>query len=593
MAGGAVEKPAGHGHSGPKVNYLTNPFKSEGGLKSFFKYIMSWVITLDHKRIGVMYLIWVTLSLLLGGFFAVALRTMLFDGAAADPEASILGYSINKFYNNMFTLHGAVMVFLFIIPGIPAALGNFVLPMMLGAKDVAFPRLNLLSLYLYMTGATLFVGVLIVGGLDTGWTLYPPYSIGGHGGDGGLWINLMLAYAAVFILGFSSILTGVNFIATMHKLRPPGMGMYDMPLFLWAIYATALIQILATPVLAITLGLSLVEHTFHIGIFLPEYGGDPVMFQHFFWFYSHPAVYIMVLPAMGVQSEIIGTFSHKRIFGYKAIAWSSIAIAAIGFVVWGHHMFVSGQSPTAGVIFSFITFLVAIPSAIKVFNWVATLYKGSVDLKTPMLYALAFIYLFGIGGLTGLFLASISNNVHLHDTYFVVAHFHMVMVGSVLTAFLGGLHLWWPKITGRMYNEFLGKIAAVFVFVGFNVAFMPQFVAGTRGMPRRYANYLEEFTTFHQISTIGAYLLGLGVILQIGYLAYSLFKGKRAPKNPWGAASLEWQAESPPDPHNFAEKPIFMGAYDYENWEYHPDKDDYELKPEVVRTGKSLVTHHQ
>ncbi|MBX3460736.1 MAG: cbb3-type cytochrome c oxidase subunit I [Planctomycetes bacterium] len=579
MAGGVVEKPAAHDK--PRKHYL-NHVKTFG----------SWLVTLDHKRIAMMYLCAVSFALLLGGVFALALRTVLWNGTPADPETSILGATMEQFYNKMFTLHGAVMVFLFIIPGIPAALGNFILPMQLGAKDLALPRINLLSWYLYVMGLVLFVCVLVLGGLDTGWTLYPPYSMGGGSQSQHVWHSLVLAYMAVFILGFSSILTGLNFIVTMHKLRPPGMGMYDMPLFLWALYATSLIQVLATPVVGITLGLSLIEHMFHVGIFLPQYGGDPVMYQHFFWFYSHPAVYIMILPAMGVQSEIMGTFSRKHIFGYKAIAWSSIAIAAIGFIVWGHHMFVSGQSPTAGIIFSFLTYLVAIPSAIKVFNWVATMYKGSIDLKTPMIYGLNFIYLFGIGGLTGLFLASISNNVHLHDTYFVIAHFHMVMVGSTVNAFLGGVHLWWPKMTGRMYNETLGRIGAILVFVGFNLAFMPQFVSGTRGMPRRYANYLEEFTTFHQASTVGAYILGAGIGLQVLYLLYSLFKGKKAPDNPWGAASLEWQSESPPDFHNFTKPPIMMGAYDYENWEYESEEAGWKLKPEVIETRKTLSKVH-
>jgi cytochrome c oxidase subunit 1 len=568
MAGGIVDKPASDEVIQPKIHYLNN-----------VKTLTSWLVTLDHKRIAIMYLIAVSVALLLGGFWAVVLRTELMG-----PGETVLS---NDWYNRAFTLHGAVMVFLFIIPGIPASLGNFILPMQLGAKDLALPRINLLSWYLYVIGLIFFLAVLFLGGLDTGWTLYPPYSSGRA-----VQINLILAYSAVFILGFSSILTGLNFIATMHKLRPPGMTMYKMPLFLWALYATSLIQVLATPIIGITLGLSLVEHIFKIGIFLPEYGGDPVMYQHFFWFYSHPAVYIMVLPAMGVQSELIATFSRKHVFGYKAIAWSSIAIAAIGFIVWGHHMFVSGQSPTAGVIFSFLTYLVAIPSAIKVFNWVATMYKGAIDFKTPMIYALAFIYLFGIGGLTGLFLASIANNVHLHDTYFVIAHFHMVMVGSVLTAFLGGIHYWWPKMTGRMYNEFLGRISAILVFIGFNVAFMPQFVAGTRGMPRRYANYADEFTIFHQASTIGAYILGGAVVLQAGYLIHSLFKGKKAPSNPWGASSLEWQATSPPDFHNFLEKPIVMGPYDYENWDYISEAQGYRLKPEVVETRQSLSTVH-
>ncbi|MBZ0136432.1 MAG: cbb3-type cytochrome c oxidase subunit I [Planctomycetes bacterium] len=574
MAGGTVEEPSSGDVIHPKVHYLN----ATKGLKS-------WLVTLDHKRIAIMYLIAVSVALLLGGFWAVLLRTELLSPGGVGEQANFV--LSNDWYNKAFTLHGAIMVFLFIIPGIPASLGNFILPMQLGAKDLALPRINLFSWYLYIMGLIFFLGVLFLGGLDTGWTLYPPLSSGRP-----VQMSLIFAYTAVFILGFSSILTGLNFIATIHKLRPRGMTMYKMPLFLWALYATSLIQVLATPVIGLTLGLSMIEHVFKVGIFLPQYGGDPVMYQHFFWFYSHPAVYIMVLPAMGVQSELIAVYSRKHVFGYKAIAWSSIAIAAIGFLVWGHHMFVSGQSPTAGIVFSFLTFLVAIPSAIKVFNWVATLYRGSIDFKAPMIYALAFIYLFGIGGLTGLFLASIATNVHLHDTYFVIAHFHMVMVGSVLTAFLGGVHHWWPKLVGRMYNETLARICAVLVFVGFNVTFMPQFVAGTRGMPRRYANYLDEFTIFHQVSTVGAYILGAAVVIQAGYLVHSLFKGKKAPPNPYGGASIEWQSTSPPDFHNFTEEPITTGAYDFENWQYISEDEGYKLKPKVLVTRQSLSEVH-
>lgn len=561
MAGGVVEKPVDHGSDhhddghGTGKNYLNHD-----------KSIMSWIVTLDHKRIGMMYLVAVTFALLLGGVFALVLRTELLE-----PKGDFL--MTNDFYNRMFTLHGAVMVFLFIIPGIPAALGNFMLPLQLGAKDLALPRLNLLSLYLYAFGLLFFVGVLVFGGIETGWTLYPPYSF-----DRETSIPIVLALTGVFILGFSSILTGLNFIATIHKLRPPSMTVYKMPLFLWALYATSIIQILATPILGITVGLAAMEHIFKIGIFLPEYGGDPVMFQHFFWFYSHPAVYIMVVPAMGVQSEIISCFARKPIFGYKAIAWSSIAIAVVGFLVWGHHMFVSGQSPEAGIIFSFLTFAVAIPSAIKTFNWVATLYKGQIELKAPMIYALAFIYLFGIGGLTGLFLGSITTNVHLHDTYFIIAHFHMVMVGTVLSGFLGGLHYWWPKMTGKMYNEMAAKIAAAMVFIGFNVAFLPQFVAGTRGMPRRYANYDEQFTIFHQISTVGAFILGAGVGIVLVNMIVSLVKGKKAPRNPWGGASLEWQADSPPDHHNFTRPIQVIGPYEFDALERDETDGGYKVK---------------
>jgi cytochrome c oxidase subunit 1 len=507
-----------------------------------------------------MYLISILASFFLGGLLALLVRTELLT-----PQRTIVDAET---YNQLFTLHGAVMIFLFIIPGIPAALGNFVLPMMLGAKDVAFPRLNLLSYHLWLLGALFALASIVLGAVDTGWTFYTPYSTT----TGTSVVSVTLG---VFILGFSSIFTGLNFVVTIHKMRPAGMGWFRMPLFLWGLYATAIIQILATPVLGITLLLLVVERVFGVGIFDPALGGDPVLFQHFFWFYSHPAVYIMILPAMGVISELVSVFSRKRIFGYKAIAYSSVAIAVLSFLVWGHHMFVSGQSSLANMIFSALTFSVSIPSAIKVFNWLATMYKGSIRLDTPMLYVLAFLFLFGIGGLTGLFLGALATDVHLHDTYFVVAHFHYVMMGGTVIAFLGGLHYWWPKMFGRMYSEKWGRIAALVVFVGFNLTFFTQFVMGSRGMPRRYYNYPEQYTAYHQLSTIGSYLMGAGFLIIAIYLLHSLVAGRRAPANPWGASSLEWQATSPPHPHNFAETPAMRDPYDFSDLVYDPATEGY------------------
>ena len=520
-------------------NYLTH----ERGFRS-------WALSLDHKRIGLMYLGVILFSLLLGGLFAMAVRLELWGPTAELVEPAT--------YNKLFTLHGAVMIFLFIIPGIPAALGNFVLPMQLGAKDLAFPRLNLISFYLYCAGAILFVASLAFGGVDTGWTIYPPYSLEGSRGMG-----ILLALTGVFVLGFSSILTGVNFMTTIHTMRPKRMGWFDMPLFLWALYATGIIQVIATPVIGITVSLGFLERIFHLGIFMPEYGGDPVLFQHLFWFYSHPAVYVMILPAMGIVSEVVSVFSRKPIFGYRFIALSSVAIAVIGFLVWGHHMFTSGQSKWANLIFSFLTFLVAIPSAIKVFNWLATMYKGHIRFKTPMVYILGFFGLFGVGGLTGIFLAALATDITLHDTYFVVAHFHFVMVGSVLTAFLAGLHYWWPKMTGRMYDERWARVAALLVLVGFALTFLPQFVSGIQGMPRRYATYAPEFETWNKVSTIGALVLGAGMFLDLWVFIDSLRRGRVAPPNPWGAATLEWATSSPPTHHNFDEAPPVTGPYNF------------------------------
>jgi len=525
-------------------NYLTHD-----------KGVLSWIFTLDHKRIGVMYLCSVLTAFALGGFFALLVRTELLT-----PGHTIMDHDT---YNQMFTLHGAIMVFLVIIPGIPAALGNIIMPLQLGAKDVAFPRMNLASYHLWIVGALFMLTSLAINAVDTGWTFYTPYSTTTS-------TAVVPAAFGAFILGFSSIFTGLNFIVTMHKMRPPGMTWFRLPLFCWALYSTALIQVLATPVIGITLLMMIIERTVHIGIFDPTLGGDPVLFQHFFWFYSHPAVYIMIVPAFGVIGEIIPVFSRKRIFGYKFIAISSLAIAFLGFLVWGHHMFVSGQSVLAGTIFSAITFLIAIPTAIKVFNWITTMYKGVIHLDTPMLYALAFLWVFTIGGLTGVFLAVMSVDVHLHDTYFVVAHFHYVMMGGAITAFMGGLHYWWPKFTGKMYPEKAGRFGAALVFIGLNVTFFPQFILGSRGMPRRYYNYLPEFQSLHVLSTLGAYTLGIGFILTAIYLFKSLKTGKTSPANPWGGATLEWQCSSPPPYYNFHKAPVVSaGPYDgYENLMY-------------------------
>ena len=513
------------------------------------KGIKSWIFTIDHKRIGLMYLASVILFFFVGGLLALTLRLELWEPARTFMDADT--------YNRIFTLHGAVMVFLFIIPSIPAALGNIFLPIMLGAKDVAFPRLNLLSLWIYAIGASFTLYSIAHGGIDTGWTFYTPYSTT----TGSAVLSMTFG---VFIIGFSSILTGVNFIVTIHKMRAPGQTWGKLPLFLWSLYATALIQVLATPVLAITLLLLIMERTLGVGIFDPALGGDPVLYQHFFWFYSHPAVYIMIVPAFGVISELIATFSKKTIFGYWAIAISSLAIAFIGFLVWGHHMFVSGQSSLSTAVFSFLTFFVGIPTGIKVLNWVATMYKGSISMKTPMLYAMIFLFLFTIGGVTGIMLGAISVNVHLHDTYYVVAHFHYVMMGGTVFAFLGGLHYWWPKMTGKMYNEFWGKVAAVILFIGFNLTFLPQFVMGSQGMPRRYYNYVEQFQTLHQTSTVGSWVLMVGFTIIAIYLVKSMMSKEKAPSNPWGARSLEWMVSSPPTKHNFEHTPVVIhGPYDY------------------------------
>ena len=512
--------------------------------------VRSWLLTTDHKRIGLLYLVTIIFFFLVAAGAAALMRAELLT-----PKGDLV---LSQTYNKLFTIHGVLMIWFFLVPSIPTVLGNFLVPMMLGARDLAFPRLNLASWYLFILGGAVTFYSVVAGGVDTGWTFYTPYS-STYSNE-----HVMAMATGIFISGFSSILTGLNFIITVHKMRAPGLTWMRLPLFIWSMYATSLILVLGTPVLAITLLLMMIERAWGVGIFDPKLGGDPLLFQHLFWFYSHPAVYIMILPGFGVVSEVITCFSRKKIFGYHFIALASMAIAILGFLVWGHHMFTSGQSVYSGMVFSFLSFVIAVPSAIKVFNWVATLYKGSISFDTPMLYVLGFIGLFTIGGLSGLFVAALAMDVHLTDTYWVVAHFHYIMVGGMVLAFMGGLHFWWPKITGRMYPENLGKLAALVTFIGFNLTFFPQFILGYLGMPRRYHAYPPEFQVWNVLSTAGATILGVGYALPVCYLLWSLWHGQRAGDNPWGATGLEWQTPSPPPTENFERTPVVTSApYEY------------------------------
>jgi cytochrome c oxidase subunit 1 len=522
----------------------TNYLNADYGIKS-------WLLTTDHKRIAMLYLISITVFFWIGGLFAMLVRLELLTPAGDLMQADT--------YNKVFTMHGITMVFFFLIPSVPAVLGNFLVPLMIGAKDLAFPRINLLSWYIYVVAGCLWLYTIITGGVDTGWTFYTPLSTAFSN------THVITGALSVFIAGFSSIFTGLNFIVTIHRMRAPGMTWQRLPLFLWSNYAAAVIMVLGTPVLAVTLLLVALERAFNIGVFNPALGGDPLLFQHLFWFYSHPAVYIMILPGMGVVSEIIACFSRKRVFGYNAVALASIGIAVLGFLVWAHHMFVAGISLYAALVFSLLSFFVAIPSAIKVFNWSATMYKGSIRFDTPMLYAMGFIGLFTIGGLTGLFLACLGIDVHVHDTYFIIAHFHYIMVGGMVMAYMGGLHFWWPKISGKLYPEAWAKLSAMFVFFGFNLTFFPQFVLGYMGMPRRYQSYPPEFQVLNVLSTAGASVLAVGYVLPMIYFMWSLRYGQNAPPNPWNAAGLEWMTPSPPPTFNFDVTPVVTWeAYNYD-----------------------------
>jgi cytochrome c oxidase subunit 1 len=505
--------------------------------------LLGWLMSTDHKKIGVMYTVAILSFFSIGAIVGLLLRlSLIAPGKILSAQA----------YNEAFTVHGIIQIFLFVIPGIPVAFGNFFLPILIGARDVAFPRLNRLSWWFYLAGAGIVLLSLVISGEppDTGWTFYAPYSLRTPA-------NISLAVCGVFILGFSSILTGLNFVTTIHRLRAPGMDWFQMPLFVWTLYATGWVQMLATPVLAMTLVFIVLGRFVGVGFFDPLKGGDPILFEHLFWIYSHPAVYIMILPAMGVISEIIPVFARAKIYGYKAIVFSALAIASVGYLVWGHHMFTSGMSDTARIVFSLITFIVAVPSGVKVFNWVATLYKGSIVINSPLLFALSFVFLFSIGGLSGLIIGSLATNIHLHGTYFIVGHFHYVMFGGAGFSIFAALHYWFPKMTGKMYDERLAKLGCLLLLAGVNILYFPMFIIGYQGMPRRYFDYPSQYFTGHLISTVGSWIVAAGLMIIFGNLVQALYKGEKAPDNPWNGKTLEWQIPSPPPRENFQRLPVF------------------------------------
>ena len=532
-----------HDASMPQPSYLVNTGKRTG--------ILSWLTSTDHKRVGLLYLYSMVSFFFVGAAIGVVMRLV--------QLTTFQNLITAQTYNALFTLHGVIMIFLFVVPGLPAVFGNFFLPILIGAKDVAFPRLNLASWYFFMIGAILAILSLFTGGgaPDTGWTFYAPFSIKTG-------TNISLAVFGAFILGFSSMLTGINFITTIHRLRAPGMTWFRMPLMSWALYSTSWIQLLATPILAITLVLVILERFFGIGIFDPAKGGDPLLYQHLFWIYSHPAVYIMILPAMGAISEILPTFAKRPIFGYKAIAFSSMSIAGVGSLVWAHHMFTSGMSNVAQMIFSLLTMVVAVPSAIKVFNWVSTLYKGSIDFQPPLFFALSFIFLFCIGGLTGVMQGALAINIHIHDTYFIVGHFHYVMFGGTGFAFFAALLYWFPKMFGKMYSKKAIYASWFPMFIGFNMLYFSMLILGMMGMPRRYYVHLPQFHGLHVFATVGSWFLVLGLLMFFGALLYAIFRGKKAEANPWGGVTLEWTIPSPPPLENFEEIPtVTTGPYHF------------------------------
>ncbi len=512
-------------------------------------FVRKYVFSLDHKIIGIQYIITAFVFFVLAGCLAEIIRIQLMHANG--------GFVTANTYDEVYSIHGSAMVWLVIIPMLTGGFGNFVMPVQLGARDVAFPWLNMISFWLFPVAGLMLFSSFLMGAPVAGWTEYPPMSLQGGAGTS-MWC------AAIFLVGVSSTLTGINFLVTILKMRAPGMTFTRMPLFCWGQLATAPLLMIATTALAAALAALFMERQFGVPFYDPTKGGSPVLWQHMFWFYSHPAVYIMILPAFGIMSEVISVFSRKPVFGYRMIAFSSAAIALAGFMVWAHHMFTSGIAPYMQLPFMVLTFAIAVPTGIKIFSWLATMWGGKIHLTTSMLFALGFLVLFTFGGISGVFLAAIPFDLHVHGTYFIPAHLHFVLVGGSLMGIFSGMYYWFPKMTGRYLSEFWGRVHFALFVIGFLGTFLPMHWLGAEGMPRRVASYDPQFQWVNQLESIFSFIMTAAILIFFVNMLYCIRNGKKAGHNPWGARTLEWQIPSPPPYYNFKHIPSVFGLpYDF------------------------------